>query len=108
MAWKATMLTFTPPTLLLKLYFAAESLNFLWNDDEILYNTTTRYFRKLKFSIIKLFASAGIEPGSMAWKATMLTFTPPTLLLKLYFAAESLNFLWNDDEILYNTTTRYF
>ena len=22
----------------------------------------------------------GIEPGSIAWKATMLTFTPPTLL----------------------------
>ena len=21
----------------------------------------------------------GIEPGSIAWKATMLTFTPPTL-----------------------------
>ena len=107
-AWKATMLAFTPPTLLTTLYFAAENFNFLWNDDEILYNTTTRYFWKLKFSIIKLFASAGIEPGSMAWKATMLTFTPPTLLLKLYFAAESFNFLWNDVEILYNTTTRYF
>ena len=49
----------------------------------------------------------GIEPGSIAWKATMLTFTPPTLLI-IYFAAESFNFLWNDDEILYNTTTRYF
>ena len=58
-AWKATMLTFTPPTLLIKLYFAAESFNFLWNDDEILYNTTTRYFWKLKFSIIKIFAWAG-------------------------------------------------
>ena len=46
----------------------------------------------------------GIEPGSITWKATMLTFTPPTL----YFAAENFNFLWNDDEILYNTTTRYF
>ena len=22
----------------------------------------------------------GIEPGSIAWKATMLTFTPPTLV----------------------------
>ena len=102
------MLTFTPPTLLIKIYFAAESFNFLWNDDEILYNTTTRYFWKLKFSIIKIFASAGIEPGSIAWKATMLTFTPPTLLIELYFASESFNFLWNDDEILYNTTTRYF
>ena len=38
----------------------------------------------------------GIEPGSIAWKATMLTFTPLTLLITLYFAAESLNFLWND------------
>ena len=23
----------------------------------------------------------GIEPGSIAWKATMLTFTPPTLFI---------------------------
>ena len=48
----------------------------------------------------------GIEPGSIAWKATMLTFTPPLLITR--FAAESFNFLWNDDKILYNTTTRYF
>ena len=27
----------------------------------------------------------GIEPGSIAWKATMLTFTPPTPLITLYF-----------------------
>ena len=38
----------------------------------------------------------GIEPGSIAWMATMLTFTPPTLLISLYFAAESFNFLWTD------------
>ena len=25
----------------------------------------------------------GIEPGSIAWKATMLTFTPPTLKYKV-------------------------
>ena len=50
----------------------------------------------------------GIEPGSIAWKARMLTFTPPKLLIALYFAVESFNFLWNDDEILCNTTTRYF
>ena len=49
----------------------------------------------------------GIEPGSIAWKAR-LTFTPPKLLIALYFAVESFNFLWNDDEILCNTTTRYF
>ena len=84
-AWKATMLTFTPPTLLITLYFAAESFNFLWNDDEILYNTTTRYFWKLKFSIIKILRQPGIEPGSIAWKATMLTFTPPTLLITTLF-----------------------
>ena len=57
------MLTFTPPNAVNNyLYFAAESFNFLrrkWNDDEILYNTTTRYFWKLKFSIIKIYASAG-------------------------------------------------
>ena len=46
------------------------------------------------------------EPGSIAWKATMLTVTAPTLLLKLYFTSECFNFLWNDDDILYNTTTR--
>ena len=40
----------------------------------------------------------GIEPGSIAWMATMLTFTPPTLLISLYFAAESFNFFWNDDD----------
>ena len=27
----------------------------------------------------KLMRQPGIEPGSIAWKATMLTFTPPTL-----------------------------
>ena len=32
-----------------------------------------------------------IEPGSIAL-ATMLTFTPLTLLISLYFAAESFNF----------------
>ena len=104
------MLTFTPPTLLITVYFAAESFNFLWDDDEILYNTTTCYFWKLKFSIIEIYASAGNRmPGSIAWKATMLTFTPPTLLIgRFILAAESFNILWNDDEILYNTTTRYF
>ena len=53
------MLTFTPPTLLITIYFAAENFNFLWNDGEILYNTTTRYFWKLIFSIIKIYALAG-------------------------------------------------
>ena len=48
----------------------------------------------------------GIEPGSIAWKATMLTFTPPTMLIPFYFAAEDFNFFLTDDEILYNTTTR--
>ena len=27
----------------------------------------------------------GIEPGSIAWKATMLTFTPPTLMIEARF-----------------------
>ena len=58
-AWNQTMLSFTQPTLLITLYFAAETFNFLWNDDEILYNTTTRYFRKLTFSIIIIYTSAG-------------------------------------------------
>ena len=30
---------------------------------------------------VKKVRRPGIEPGSIAWKATMLTFTPPTLLL---------------------------
>ena len=41
-----------------------------------------------------------IELRSIPWKGTMLSFTPPTLLITHYFAAESFNFLWNDDEIL--------
>ena len=49
----------------------------------------------------------GIEPGSNASEATMLAFTPPTLFIIFYFAVESFNILWNDDEILYNTYTRY-
>ena len=59
------MLTFTPPTLLTTLYFAAESFNILWNDDEILYNTSTRYLWKLKFSIKKYMLLLGIESGSI-------------------------------------------
>ena len=34
----------------------------------------------------------GIEPGSIAWKARMLTFTPPKLLIALYFAVKVLIF----------------
>ena len=34
----------------------------------------------------------GIDPGSIAWKATMLTFTPPTLLITLYFPQKDLIF----------------
>ena len=49
----------------------------------------------------------GIESGSIAWKATMLTITPPTRLRIIYSAAESINILWDDDEIVYNTSTRY-
>ena len=65
-------------------------------------------FENANFLLQKYMRQPGIETGSIAWKATMLTFTPPMLLITHYFAAESFNFLWNDDEILYNTTTRYF
>ena len=34
------------------------------------------FIEKIK---IKILRQPGIEPGSIAWKATMLTFTPPTL-----------------------------
>ena len=33
----------------------------------------------------------GIEPGSIAWKATMLTFTPPTLSCLRVSVIENLN-----------------
>ena len=52
------MLTFTPPTLLITVYFAAESFNILWDDDEIIYHTTTCYFWKPNF-LLKIYAIAG-------------------------------------------------
>ena len=33
----------------------------------------------LRNNAAKTVRQPGIEPGSIAWKATMLTFTPPTL-----------------------------
>ena len=36
-------------------------------------------------SVIQNVRQPGIEPGSIAWKATMLTFTPPTLCVGLNF-----------------------
>jgi hypothetical protein len=36
----------------------------------------------LSFKVEKV-RSPGIEPGSIAWKATMLTFTPRTLFVSL-------------------------
>ena len=42
------------------------------------------YYKKIKINKIheveRKVRQPGIEPGSTAWKATMLTFTPPTLL----------------------------
>ena len=38
--------------------------------------------RSTKNFLNKIMRQPGIEPGSIAWKATMLTFTPPTLLIK--------------------------
>ena len=42
---------------------------------------------------LKTLRQPGIEPGSIAWKATMLTFTPPTRMqeigLKIIFIWES-------------------
>ena len=86
------MLTFTPPTLLIGIYFRAESFNILWNDDEILYNTSTRDLWKLKFSIKKYMLPPWIEPGPFASKATILTFPPPTLLITICFADDSFIF----------------
>ena len=37
-------------------------------------------FKKNRY-VWKNMRQPGIEPGSIAWKATMLTFTPPTLML---------------------------
>tara|TARA_Y100000310_G_scaffold54871_1_gene50283 strand:- start:42 stop:254 length:213 start_codon:yes stop_codon:yes gene_type:complete len=39
--------------------------------------------RSTKNFLNKIMRQPGIEPGSIAWKATMLTFTPPTLILSL-------------------------
>ena len=35
----------------------------------------------------------GIEPGSIAWKATMLTFTPPTLIILVHQTCQ-INTYW--------------
>ena len=37
------------------------------------------FFKNIFFQKIHRVRQPGIEPGSIAWKATMLTFTPPTL-----------------------------
>ena len=37
----------------------------------------------LHFTKTKDVRRPGIEPGSTAWKATMLTFTPPTQLITM-------------------------
>ena len=59
-AWKATMLTFTPPTL----YYSERCPRCDCLKQKQIYSLKVR--------------QPGIEPGSIAWKATMLTFTPPT------------------------------
>ena len=63
-AWEATMLTFTPPTLL---------------NTERSFKYSFLFVVFIKKSKSKILRQPGIEPGSIAWKATMLTFTPPTL-----------------------------
>ena len=44
---------------------------------QLLVNATTN---KKIHEVERKVRQPGIEPGSTAWKATMLTFTPPTLL----------------------------
>ena len=39
-----------------------------------------QFMNKIRLNRHKKMRQPGIEPGSIAWKATMLTFTPPTLL----------------------------
>ena len=76
---------------------------------EILYNTTTLYFWKLKFSIIKIFAWAGNRTRIYCLEGNNANLYTTNAVNKTFiFAAESFNFLWNDEEILYNTTTRDF
>ena len=85
-ACNATLLTFTPPTLLITLYFAAENFNFLWNDDEILYNTTTRYFWKLKFSIYKnIWVCQESNPDLFAWNGTIANLYTTDAVTKSLF-----------------------
>ena len=40
-----------------------------------------RYFDKKMSNVEKKLRRPGIEPGTIAWKATMLTTTPPTHVL---------------------------
>ena len=42
-------------------------------------NRTTEFVIKINWNSIKCVRRPGVEPGSTAWKATMLTVTPPTL-----------------------------
>ena len=40
---------------------------------------------KMKLVLKNHVRRPGVEPGSTAWKATMLTVTPPTLLYSINF-----------------------
>ena len=49
--------------------------------------------------MFKSMRQPGIEPGSIAWKATMLTFTPPTLyVFDGYFRTR----VWKEVDYTYN------
>ena len=99
-AWKATILTLSPPTLLIILYFAAESFNFLWNDDEILYKYHHSLLLITQIFYYKIYASAGNRTRIYCLEGNNANLFTTDAVNNTYFAAESFNFLWNDDEIL--------
>ncbi|KAK2582332.1 hypothetical protein KPH14_004669 [Odynerus spinipes] len=66
-AWKATMLTITPPSQLKSLGAPILKQFILLQNMKI-----------IKFKKNSHLRWPGIEPGSTAWKATMLTITPPS------------------------------
>ena len=53
-------------------------LTFLMYETHETYNVGNEDKLKPKYELARKVRQPGIEPGSIAWKATMLTFTPPT------------------------------
>ena len=58
---------------------------------------------KMKLVLKNHVRRPGVEPGSTAWKATMLTVTPPTLLHRDHFNSQTgLHSVFNVDKLRCN------